>query len=182
MPFARLGVRNVNGARTVLGVLGSVLGADCRPRWYHVQLPVTPNGTTGYVPASAVEVGTVSTRIVVDLSERRVTLYRSGRKVLEAAVAVGTPHTPTPTGRFYVDQRLIPDDPTGPWGPGAIGISAHSEVLTDWVQGGPIAIHGTNLPSSLGKAASAGCIRVDNATLRRLFSLAREGTPVLVRA
>src|SRR2546423_7621812 len=41
-------------------------------------------------------------------------------------------------------SRLIPTDPSGPYGPGAIGISAFSNVLTGWAQGGPVAIHGTN--------------------------------------
>ena len=39
---------------------------------------------------------------------------------------------------------------SGPFGPGGIGISAFSPVLTGWAQGGPIAIHGTNQPASIG--------------------------------
>ena len=84
-------------------------------------------------------------------------------------VAVGSRATPTPTGRYYVNQRLIPQDPRGPFGPAAIGISAYSNVLTGWTQGGPIAIHGTNEPWSIGHAVSNGCIRVPNVVLRRLF-------------
>jgi lipoprotein-anchoring transpeptidase ErfK/SrfK len=80
-----------------------------------------------------------------------------------------------------VNQRLIPDDPNGPFGPGAVGISAFSTVLTGWTQGGPIAIHGTNAPWSIGKAVSNGCIRIPNAKLRQLFSEALNGTPVLIR-
>jgi lipoprotein-anchoring transpeptidase ErfK/SrfK len=76
----------------------------------------------------------------------------------------------------------VPTDPTGPFGPGAIGISAFSEVLTGWTQGGPIAIHGTNRPDLIGQAVSNGCIRVRNDVLRRLFAAAISGTPVLVRA
>ena len=36
----------------------------------------------------------------------RVTLYRSGKRVLTTRAAVGASSTPTPTGTFYVDQRL----------------------------------------------------------------------------
>ena len=61
------------------GVLGAVVGRDCRPRWYHVELPVCPNG---YVRAADVAVGTVRARIVVDLARRLVTFYRAGRAVL----------------------------------------------------------------------------------------------------
>jgi lipoprotein-anchoring transpeptidase ErfK/SrfK len=171
----------VNGAANVFGVLGERVDAACRPAWLHVQLPMRPNGATGWVRAADVELGTVNTRVVVDLSERRVRVYRAGRLVLAATAAVGSPATPTPTGRFYVNQRLIPTDPTGPYGPGAVGISAFSPVLTGWAQGGPIAIHGTNEPSSIGRAVSNGCIRLPNATLRKVFRIALAGTPVVIR-
>jgi lipoprotein-anchoring transpeptidase ErfK/SrfK len=123
----------------------------------------------------------VKTRILVDLSERRVTLYRNGKRVLSSTAAIGAPATPTPTGSFYVNQRLIPSDPGGPFGPGAVGVSAFSNVLTGWTQGGPIAIHGTNAPWSIGKAVSNGCIRLPNPVLRRVFAQALNGTPVLIR-
>ena len=123
----------------------------------------------------------VRTRITVDLSERRVRLYRSGKLVLSSSAAVGSSATPTPLGRYYVNQRLIPDDPSGPFGPGAVGISAFSPVLTGWAQGGPIAIHGTNERWSIGHAVSNGCIRLPNTVLRRLFAQALAGTPVLIR-
>jgi len=100
--------------------------------------------------------------------------------VLRTRVAVGSPATPTPTGSYYVNQRLIPADTSGPFGPGALGISAFSNVLTGWTQGGPIAIHGTNEPWSIGRAVSNGCIRVPNRTLRRLFAATRAGTPVVI--
>jgi lipoprotein-anchoring transpeptidase ErfK/SrfK len=154
--------------------------ADCTPSWYRVQLPVKPNGKTGFVRARALVVETVPTRIVVDVSRRRLTFFRSGRRVLTATVAVGSPSTPTPTGRFYVNQRLVPADVHGPFGPGAIGISAFSNVLTGWTQGGPVAIHGTNEPWSIGHAVSNGCIRLPNATLGRLFRETLAGTPVII--
>jgi lipoprotein-anchoring transpeptidase ErfK/SrfK len=140
-----------------------------------------PNGLTGWVRADHVERLPVHTRIVVDLSERVVRFYKNGRLVLRSTAAIGSSATPTPLGRYYVNQRLIPTDPTGPFGPGAIGISAFSPVLTGWAQGGPVAIHGTNEPWSIGRAVSNGCIRVPNAVLRRLFPQAVAGTPVLIR-
>jgi lipoprotein-anchoring transpeptidase ErfK/SrfK len=180
-PLARFGRLNVNGVPTVFGVLGARRTSRCADAWYRVQLPMRPNGVTGWVRAGEVIVATVQTRIVVDLSARRLTLFRDGRRVLSATVAVGSPATPTPTGRYYVNQRLIPTDPNGPFGPGAVGISAFSNVLTGWTQGGPIAIHGTDAPWSIGHDVSNGCIRLPNATLRRVFATALAGTPVVVR-
>jgi hypothetical protein len=151
--FERL---NANRVPTVFGVVSAVVGRNCRPSWYRVRLPIRPNGIVGYVRASDVRVEPVRTRISVDLSARTVTLYRNGREVLSTSA------------------------PNGPFGPGAIGISAFSPVLTGWTQGGPIAIHGTNRPELLGQRVSNGCIRVHNRDLRRLFAAALSGTPVTI--
>jgi lipoprotein-anchoring transpeptidase ErfK/SrfK len=132
------------------------------------------------VRAADLELHPVRVRIEVDVSRRLLTLFRGGRRVFSATVAVGSPATPTPIGRYYVNQRLVPEDPGGPFGPGAIGISAFSPVLTGWAQGGPVAIHGTNEPWSIGHAVSNGCIRLPNATLTRLFRVAVAGTPVVI--
>ena len=180
--LARFESRNANGYPTLFSLRAVSKTARCRPAWYRVQLPIKPNGAIGYVRARGLEVQRVTTRIEVDVSARRLTFFRKGRRVLASAVAVGAPATPTPTGRFYVNQRLVPADPEGPYGPGAIGISAFSNVLTGWAQGGPVAIHGTNEPWSIGHDVSNGCIRLPNPTLERLFRLAVAGTPVIIHA
>jgi hypothetical protein len=172
---------NVNAYPTVFGIRGVLLDRECRARWYRVQLPLRPNGITGYVRAGSVWVGRVKTRIVVDLSDRYVTLFRAGRPFVRARAAVGAEATPTPRGKFYVNQRLVPRDRQGPFGPGAIGISAFSDVHTGWAQGGPIAIHGTNQPHSIGHPATNGCIRLHNSVLRRFFRATPAGTPVIVK-
>jgi lipoprotein-anchoring transpeptidase ErfK/SrfK len=179
-PLARFGLLNVNGVPTVFGVLGRRIDRGCRPTWLHVQLPIRPNGATGWIRAADVDTVRLRTRIVVDLSERRVRFYKRGRLVVSAIAAIGSSATPTPLGRYYVNQRLIPSERGGPFGPGAVGISAFSPVLTGWAQGGPIAIHGTNEPWSIGRNVSNGCIRVRNAVLRRLFSATSAGTPVVI--
>jgi len=177
--FASFGLTNANGHATVFEIRGAVEDG-CGRRWYQVALPVRPNGTRGYVAARDVDVLKVRTRIVIDLSERHLTYFKFGEPKLDAEVAVGAPATPTPMGRYYVNQRLIASDPSGPWGPAAIGISAFSDVLQEWAQGGPIAIHGTNEPESIGRAVSHGCIRLPNPTLRTLFAITPAGTPVII--
>jgi lipoprotein-anchoring transpeptidase ErfK/SrfK len=173
---------NQNGVPTVFNVHAVIRNRACKPGWYRVQLPVRPNGAKGYVRARDVELYTVETRIEVDISERRVVFYRRGKTVMTVTAAVGSPATPTPTGRFYVNQRLLSNDPGGPFGPGGLGISAFSPVLTGWTQGGPIAIHGTNRPESIGQNVTNGCLRVPNRVLRRLFRATPAGTPVIIRA
>ena len=177
--FERL---NVNRVPTTFRVLEARLGPDCRPSWYRVQLPIRPNGAEGWIRSSAVRRYVVDYRIVVDLSDRLITVYRDGDVVVRTRTAIGRPETPTPTGSFYVNQRLLAADPSGPWGPGGIGISAFSPTLVDWPQGGPIAIHGTNRPESIGQVASNGCLRIDNGVLERLIHAVPDGTPVRIRA
>lgn len=181
-PFARFGRLNVNGVPTVFAVLGARLDRNCRAGWYRVQLALRPNGRAGWVLAAAVTERALHVRIVVDLSQRRVTLYRGLKPILVTAAAIGSPSTPTPTGRYYVNQKLVAPDPLGPFGPAAIGISAYSPVLQHWTQGGPIAIHGTNQAELLGSAVSHGCIRVANDVVMRLWNLVPTGTPVVIKS
>jgi hypothetical protein len=179
-PFARFGALNVNGVPMVFAGLDAVLGPRCKAAWYRVMVPLKPNGTVGYVKARAVNLRRVRSHLVIDVSERTLTAYHRGRLVFRTKAAVGATGTPTPLGRFYVNQRFRAD-PNGPYGWAAIGISAFSEVLTGWPQGGPVAIHGTNRPSLLGLPVSNGCIRISNHSVRRLWRLADTGTLVFVR-
>lgn len=178
--FARFGGLNANGVPMVFAGLEAVMGARCRAGWYRVLVPLKPNGRTGYVRARSVNLRVVRSRIVIDLSARRLVVYSRGRVALVTTTAIGAPATPTPLGRFYVNQRFRADS-NGPYGWAAIGISAFSEVLTGWPQGGPVAIHGTNRPSLLGLQVSNGCIRVSNEAIQRIWRLAPTGTPVLIR-
>jgi lipoprotein-anchoring transpeptidase ErfK/SrfK len=179
----RLGRLDVNGLPQVVGVIGVHTSSNCTTDWYRVQLAVVPNGTAGWVRAWALRTYRVRSRIVVDLSQRRLRLYRSGTLALQTPVAVGASATPTPSGRYFVNERYELPDARGPFGPAALGISAHSDVLQHvWVEDGPIGIHGTNEPWSIGRAASHGCIRVANSVMRRLFRLAPAGTPIVVTA
>src|SRR3954453_5171319 len=70
--IARFGLVNVNHVDTAFGVLGARVGSASRATWVHVQLPLRPNGRTGWVRADHAPQLRVSTRIVVDLSQRVV--------------------------------------------------------------------------------------------------------------
>ena len=171
-----------NGYPSVFGVVGMKLGSHCGTSFYRVQLPVAPNGSTGWVAAWAVRLLVVHTRIQVNLAAHSLVVYRNGKVAFHARVAIGTPDTPTPTGDYFVNERFLLANSTGPFGVAALGISAHSTVLKNWVQGGPIGIHGTNEPTLIGDAASHGCIRLFNDDMTRLFKLAPAGTPVVIKA
>jgi lipoprotein-anchoring transpeptidase ErfK/SrfK len=177
-----LAPRSVYHTRQVLLALEERVTPHCQPTWYRVRLPAKPNGITGWVPARGIVSDQTGTRIVVDLSARRLDLFQSGRRVLHVPTAIGHVETPTPTGSFYVDVRYKLTDPSGPYGPGLLGIAAYSEAAQGWAAGNPIAIHGTNAPSLIGTRASNGCIRVHNEDIVRIMKLAPTGTPVEIRA
>jgi hypothetical protein len=168
-----------NDYPTTFAVIALRRTARCAPAWYRVRLPLRPNGTTGWIRAGAVRIWTLDTRIVVRVRARTLTLYRGRRVALRTPISTGAPETPTPVGRFYVTERFALENPTGVWGPAALGTSAYS-VLRNWPQGGPVGIHGTNDPSAIGRAASHGCLRVPNATMKRLFEATPAGTPILI--
>jgi hypothetical protein len=176
------GPRTPEGVTRVFLVRRRVLGATCAAAWYQVDLPIRPNGVRGWVPAAGLKPYVVRWRLHIDLSERLLTAYQGGRERLRATTAVGRSDTPTPTGSFYVLERLFLRDRAGPYGPGALGLSSFSPVLTGWTRGGPVAIHGTDDARTVGYAVSNGCVRVRNVQMLRLLREVPAGTPVEIVA
>jgi lipoprotein-anchoring transpeptidase ErfK/SrfK len=122
-------------------------------------------------------------RVEVDLSARRLTMYELDRVVRRWPVAVGLPSTPTPTGRFYITVKLRPPVISRVYGDWALGLSGFSDVLDQFGTGdGQIALHGTSNSASIGRAASAGCVRLDNAAIGALATSLPLGTPVTIKA
>lgn len=152
-------------------------------RWLEVLLPVRPNGTRGWIRADVTRLSTTTLRIVVNLSARRLTLYRANRIVLRAPVAIGQAGTPTPTGPLFAIAERIPTNlPQGFLGPFVFALTGYSETLNEFAGGdGRVAIHGTSLPELIGTRASHGCIRMRNADIVRLSRVVRAGTPVAIR-
>jgi len=149
--------------------------------WLQVRIPMRPNGRTGWVEAWALgPEHLVKTRLVVDRRHLSAALYRSGRRIWRSPIGIGKRHTPTPGGRFWIRERIKPEDPSGSYGPWAFGTSAYSS-LSDWPGGGVIGIHGTNQPGLIPGRPSHGCIRVPNRAIRRLARLMPIGTPVWIR-
>jgi lipoprotein-anchoring transpeptidase ErfK/SrfK len=173
--------RTPEGVTSVFLVRARALDSRCRTAWYRVLLPLRPNGSSGWIRAGGTRPYVVDTRIVVDRSARRLVLERNGRVVRRLVAGVGEAGTPTPVGSFYVVERLFTPSPGGPYGPGALGLSAFSPTLTSWTRGGPIAIHGTDDAGSVGRAWSHGCVRLANTGIAQLLREVPAGTPVLIR-
>ncbi|MCP9952466.1 L,D-transpeptidase [Actinomadura madurae] len=149
---------------------------ESRPGWRRVLLPSRPNGVTGWIPDSGLKAARSSGAIKVDLSDRRLTLSRGGRKAGAWSVAVGAPKTPTPTGRTFLLASLAPEKPT--YSPLILPVGAHSATL-DTFGGGPgtVAFHGWPSKSVFGQAVTHGCVRVPADALKQLAKVPL-GTPV----
>jgi lipoprotein-anchoring transpeptidase ErfK/SrfK len=170
---------NENGAPLVF----LVEGQDHSGEWLPVNLPVRPNGSTGYVRASDVDVVSNEYRVKVELGAHRLTVTQGTETMVEAPIGVGTQETPTPGGVYYVKELLQPPDPNGDYGAYAYGLSGFSNVLEEFNGGdGVIGIHGTNDPSSIGQDVSHGCIRVTNDVITEIAGYLPLGTPVEIVA
>jgi lipoprotein-anchoring transpeptidase ErfK/SrfK len=148
--------------------------------WYKLDLPMRPNGTYGWVPASSVSLSPTKSKIVIHIGARTIDVFRGSKRAWHAIVAVGAPGRETPKGYFYVAARFVPYHDTF-LGVFALETSAYSK-LTEWPGGGVVGIHGTSLPQLLGQAVSHGCVRVSNTTAAALKRLAPLGTPILITA
>jgi lipoprotein-anchoring transpeptidase ErfK/SrfK len=108
-------------------------------------------------------------------------VYCGGVRKGTFPVAVGRPGLTTPTGFFFVNQKLRPSSPGGAYGVLALGTSAFQPKLAYWPQGGPVAIHGTNEDYLIGKAVSHGCVRMHNKDVLRVSRLVPAGSPVVIQ-
>lgn len=162
----------------VMFAVGVRTGTDGKP-WYHISIPMRPNGTYGWVPAARVSLAPTKGKIVVNLNARTIDLYWAGRHVWHGRVAIGAPGRETPTGSYFVAARFVPyhDSFLGVF---AVETSAYSR-LTEWPGGGVVGIHGTSMPQLLGQAVSHGCVRVANVTAVKLKRYAPLGTPILIK-
>jgi len=172
--------RPLTGARTVLPVLARRTGTDGRT-WLRVMLPGRPNSHTGWVWSRRSHAAATSYRIFVDTSERRVTVLYSGHVVRRFRAVVGKRSTPTPRGKFFVEETVrLSSNLVG--APYALALSARSNVLAQF-DGGPgqIALHGLgNVGGVLGTAASHGCVRLDYRSIRWLARRIGPGVPVTI--
>ena len=156
--------------------VGRRVGTDGKT-WYHISVPMRPNGTYGWIPAHAVTLSPTKGQIVVDRGKRTIDLYWQGKHLDHAQGAIGAPGMETPAGHYYVAARFVPDDSF--LGVFAVETSAYSR-LTEWPGGGVVGIHGTSMPQLLGQAVSHGCVRVANSTALVLRKYAPLGTPIWI--
>ena len=115
----------------------------------------------------ATEMISLAYAIPIQLSRRRLLLYKYGSLLRCWPVGVGKNATPTPQGRYTIVNKR--PRPGGPFGAMWLGLSQPG-----------YGIHGTNNPSSIGGLVSKGCIRMYNQDVLALAGLVPVGTPVTI--
>src|ERR1035438_3827531 len=130
--------------------------------------------------AQAAADSTPKRMIVVSLEDRKLALLEGGQVKKVYTVAVGKPSTPSPTGTFVIERRVVNPTyshngkvvlpgPGNPVGTRWMGLSLHG-----------YGIHGTNEPRSIGKPASHGCIRLARPDLEELYARVSVGDTVVL--
>lgn len=149
--------------------------------WVEVQLPVRPNGSTAWVRTDGFAFDSHRFHATVDLSSFHLSVFDGDELVAETAAVIGRDDTPTPVGRWYVNDK-VPGDGAA-YGSWILSLSAFSETLDTFDGGLPvIAIHGTNAPELVGQAVSNGCVRIPDEVVALLADTVPIGTPVEVVA
>src|SRR5947209_10230461 len=117
-------------------------------------------------------------RIVVSVPDRKLAVLEDDRVLKIYSTAVGAPVSPSPEGSFtivnhiedptwYTKGKVVPPGKANPLGTRWMGLSKKG-----------YGIHGTNVPSSIGKNASHGCIRMRNGDVEKLFEMLAVGDVV----
>lgn len=128
------------------------------------------------------------TIVLVDRSGFRLRLYQKLKLVRTYKIAVGAAGNDTPTGLYTINDRQVNPTwnvPNSDWAGDLAGKSIPpgpgNPLIARWlgIYDG-VGIHGTPDISSLGSAASHGCIRMDPKDVIALYPKVPIGTPVYI--
>lgn len=121
------------------------------------------------VPVDAVD----TVKVIINKKVNKLAFIKNGVVVKIFPVATGRRPGFTPEGTFKVVRKLVKPayrklgiaggSPRNPLGVRWLGLNARG------TSGGTYGIHGTNKPSSIGKYASGGCIRMYNKDVLWLY-------------
>jgi lipoprotein-anchoring transpeptidase ErfK/SrfK len=118
--------------------------------------------------------------IVISIPDRRLALLEDGQPVKFYPIAVGTRRTPSPEGEYQIINHA--KDPTYRHNGKEIAPGKDNPLGDRWMglslKG--YGIHGTNMPRSIGKAASHGCFRMAKEDVEDLYSRVQLGDAVTI--
>ncbi len=132
-------------------------------------------------PGDSLKVCTEKFSILVDKSSNTLALKQGERLVKVYSVGTGKKGS-TPVGEFKITNKMAEPEWFKPGG-GVVPYGDPGNLLgTRWmgIDSPGYGIHGTWEPDSIGKQASAGCIRMLNADVEELFKIVPVGTKVRI--
>lgn len=132
-------------------------------------------------PGGKIKVWNASFSLVVDKSQN-IMILKTGEEVFKTYVVATGLSNSTPVGTFKIIEKIV----NPPWykpGGGVVPAGNPQNILgTRWLgldkEG--YGIHGTTEPQSMGKQATAGCVRMLNADVEQLYSIIPKGTEVTI--
>lgn len=132
--------------------------------------------------------------IVIKLSSYRLFYFTNKNKIVTFPISIGKPNFDPPVGKFKIISKTknptwrpseairqaraqagletLDEYPAGPNNP----LGQYALRLSNW----NYLIHGTNTPTSIGKRASSGCIRMYPEDIKSLFELLLVDTVVTI--
>src|SRR5215471_8235802 len=121
-------------------------------------------------------------RILISIPDRKLALLEGGKVLKVYPVAVGKDSTPSPTGEFHIAHKIV--GPTYSHDGKVIAAGEGNPLGSRWMglDKEHYGIHGTNMPNSIGHAASHGCIRMRKHDVEELFQVASVGDTVEIRS
>ena len=150
--------------------------------WVQVRALRNRTQVNVWIPSWATRRVWITSKIKVDLSSRLTTVYKNGKVSRRFRVVIGAPATPTPTGTWYVVDRVRLRTS---WAQGrfALATSAFSRVLKRFEGGqGQVALHPRALlREPVGSAASHGCVRFNNGDMAWLVKHVPNGTQIVIQ-
>lgn len=171
----------------VLGFLPFVLLSRSQARLSTPPLTADrPSSAAPELKSPQIPARSLGLHLEVRLSQRQVRVFQGDRLMKTYPIAIGQDGWETPTGTFYVNQKIqeprwvhpftdesiAPNDPRNPLGKYWIGF---------WTDGHhSIGFHGTPDPDSIGDASSHGCLRMYNQDVEELFHWVDMSTVVTV--
>lgn len=142
---------------------------------------LAPSRQTSQIPPPKPMDPVHARQIIISITDRRLALVEDGKLVKSYPIAVGAQVSPSPDGEYTIINHAV--DPVyrhkgkeiqpgdgNPLGSRWMGLSLKG-----------YGIHGTNVPRSIGKAASHGCFRMAKSDVQDLYNRVKVGDTVIIR-
>ncbi len=118
---------------------------------------------------------------VVDLKNHELTLHSHGYFVRRYRIGTGRNNS-TPIGKFTVLNKVTNPQYTDPNGQVVEPDDPQNPLGEFWIDlGDSYGIHGTIDPSSIGRAESAGCVRMADRDIEEVYDMLTVGSQVIIR-